>query len=90
MEPKDITCGVTKTGTFDLISDEIRNLSKSSPEGFTISEMSAALGYSMPWCRAKLSGLVLAGKAYCAGRRTTALMDGRVGKYSPVYRLTDA
>ena len=89
MEPKDSESCVSKTGTFDLVIDELRSLEQSSPEGFTVDEMSNAVGHGQCWCRQKLGTLIKSGRARCVGKRSVTCINGRVGIYTPVYRLID-
>jgi len=87
MESKDTEGCVTKTGTFDLVIEELMGLEQSSPDGFTVEEMSGAVGHGPGWCRTKLGVLIKSGKAACVGRRSATCINGRVGVYTPVYRL---
>jgi len=89
MESKDTEGCVSKTGTFDLVIEELRGLERSSPDGFTVGEMSEAVSHSPRWCREKLAVLIRSGKAACIGRKSVTCINGRVGVYTPVYRLTN-
>jgi len=71
---------------FDEVLKEISKLSR-QVEGFTTQEMADNTGLTVKICREKLRVLVMAGVAYCSGRRTTQSMDGRPC-HIPVYRMS--
>lgn len=72
--------------SFDEVLAEIERLSEESPEGWTVDEMSKALGHSRNWCRRKLSELIAHGKAEFAGTAGRTRIDGHRCR-TPVYRL---
>lgn len=80
-----------KEPTLDItISDILNEISKinqlSGSEGFSVHEMSCAMGRSRDWCRVQLRKLIDTGKVVCSGSKPTVSIDGRSLR-SPSYRM---
>jgi len=71
--------------SFDEVLHEIERLSQRQPDGFTVREMSMAVGKSPKWCRERLRDLIDAQKVEWNGEKTVLRMDGRPAQI-PVYR----
>uniref|UniRef100_A0A6H1ZLC1 Uncharacterized protein n=1 Tax=viral metagenome TaxID=1070528 RepID=A0A6H1ZLC1_9ZZZZ len=72
--------------TFDDVLREIDRLSALNTEGFTVQEMSIAVGRGPEWCRIKMAKLIQSGKAFCNGRAKRYRIDG-LPTYVPVYLI---
>lgn len=72
--------------SFEDVLQEIERLSQRQPEGFSVREMSQAIGKTPKWCRDRLRDLIDAEKVEWNGEKTVIRMDGRPAQI-PVYRF---
>ena len=72
--------------SLDEVLKEVERLSNTTPDGFSILEMSRKVGKHRNWCRRHINDLIIAGKAKYNGRRKVLRMDKSIG-YVPVYTL---
>jgi hypothetical protein len=86
MESKNTACSVSKTGTFTLLELALEQMYRTTPEGFTVAEMSDAVGHGPQWCRIKLRKLIDAGRVELVGTKPVKRIDGMAGR-TPVYRM---
>ena len=73
---------------YEQILNEIREMQRENPDGFSTYDMSIAIGKSPTWCRRKVRDLIQAKKIKYNGKRSAVRIDGTNG-HVPVYCIVE-